>query len=271
MPTIKRISSLILILLLAQTISAQCFKKNEAFQAGEFVSFNISYNFGPIWMDAGTVTFSVTNENFHGKACYHLKATGKTFFSYDYFFKVRDYYDSWVDQQNFNTIEFRRSIVEGKYSLLNTIRYDTNRSKIISNTKRNNDPVTHDTIIPKPCTFDMLSAVYFTRTMDLTSMERDKKIPVNVVIDENLYDIFFKFLGKEIIETNDGQRYRCNKFSARMVQGTIFKGDEDVLVWITDDENKIPVLVEAKIIVGTVKACLKEVKGLRNPSGSLVK
>ena len=56
-----------------------------------------------------------------------------------------------------------------------------------------------------------------------------------------------------------------------MVQGTIFRGDEDVLVWVTDDENKIPIYIQAKIIVGTVKAYLRESKGLRNPVSSVVK
>ena len=56
-----------------------------------------------------------------------------------------------------------------------------------------------------------------------------------------------------------------------MVQGTIFKGDEDVVVWVTDDGNKIPVYIEAKIIVGTIKAYLKDTKGLRHPMTSLVK
>jgi hypothetical protein len=74
-----------------------------------------------------------------------------------------------------------------------------------------------------------------------------------------------------VVENRDGKRYRCVKFAAKMVQGTIFRGDEDVLVWVTDDENRIPVYIEAKILVGTVKAYLKDMRGLRNPVSSLLK
>ena len=267
----RKLIILLLFSIPLEFVNAQCFKTNSTFKEAEFISYQISYSLGPIWVDAGLVTFSVTKEQWYGRESLHLKSTGKTFASYDLFFKVRDYYDSWIDPHDFSTLEFRRFISEGSYNLLNTIRYDTNRSRMISNTKRNNNEVSHDTIIPKGCIFDMLSAVYFTRTLDLGQLEKDKKIPVNVVIDDNIYNIYIRTLGKEIIENIDGRKYRCNKFSARMVQGTIFKGDEDVAVWITDDENKIPVLIEAKIIVGTVKAYLKEMKGLKNPITSLVK
>jgi hypothetical protein len=73
-----------------------------------------------------------------------------------------------------------------------------------------------------------------------------------------------------VVENNDGKKYNCIRLSAKMVGGTIFKGDEDVLVWITDDDNHIPIYIEAKILVGTVKAYLHETKGLRNPLKALV-
>ena len=117
----------------------------------------------------------------------------------------------------------------------------------------------------------MLSAVYFTRTLDLSKFEAENKVPVRVFIDDGFYNIYIRSRGKEIIENTDGKKYRCIKFSAKMVKGTIFKGDEDVMVWVTDDENRVPILIEAKILVGTVKAYLKESKGLRNPTTSLIR
>ena len=78
-------------------------------------------------------------------------------------------------------------------------------------------------------------------------------------------------IGREKLESTDGKTYRCIKFAVKMVQGTIFKGDEDVVVWVTDDGNRVPVYIEAKIIVGTIKAYLKSTKGLKNPVTALVK
>ena len=119
-----------------------------------------------IWVNAGKVSFSATRENFLGKDSWHLKSTGTTYTSYDLFFKVRDYYDSWINPETFTTYEFRRFIYEGGYSLVNTLRFDAPNSKAYSSTKSNNNPVRFDTLKTTPCSFDMLAAVYFTRTLD---------------------------------------------------------------------------------------------------------
>ncbi len=245
-------------------VYAQCYTENKAFGEGEQISYTISYNWGPVWVDAGLVTFSVTRENYLGKPSWHFKSTGKTFTSYDILFKVRDYYDSWVDPETFRSMEFRRYIYEGGYTLLNTMKFDHAGRQVISNTKSNNNPQRTDTLPLRPCSFDMLSAVYFTRTLDFSDMKPDSKKQVTVLIDDGYYDIFIRYIGKEVVVATNGRKYNCIKFAAKMVQGTIFRGNEDVLVWVTDDANKVPVYIEAKIIVGTVKAYLKEAKGLKN-------
>ena len=260
-----------LILECQTSLDAQDHVQNNTFQDGENITYDISYNWGPIWVDAGRVTFSVNKENFLGKETLHLKSTGKTFASYDLLFKVRDYYDSWIDPLTFKSFEFRRNIYEGGYTLINTLRFDHQNNRILSNTKTNNNPLRTDTLKMMHAVYDMLSAVYYTRTLDFSNLKPDERIPVWVAIDDAFYAIYIRSLGKEVAESKDGTRYRCIKFAAKMVQGTIFRGEEDVLVWVTDDENKVPVYIEAKIIVGTVKAYLKDAKGLKNPVTSLVR
>lgn len=262
---------LFLSLLVVTGLHAQCYKENHVFKDGEFLSYEVSYNWGPIWVDAGLVTFSIDQDKYAGKPAWHLKSSGKTYKSYDFFFKVTDYYDAWVDPDSFHPYEFRRSVSEGGYRLLNTLRYDRTGQTVYSSTKTNNNPVRFDTLKPGACVHNPLSAVYFARTLDISSLKRDARIPVTVLIDDSTYSIYIRYLGKEVVKNRDGQQYRCVKFSAKMVEGTIFRGDEDVMVWVTDDENRIPVYIEAKILVGSVKAYLKEMRGLRNPCSSLVK
>jgi len=253
----------------ALTSRAQCSVNNTAFGAGEEVAYTVSYNWGPVWVDAGTVTFTAKNDTYGGKPAMHLKAVGKTFPSYDLLFKVRDYYDAWIDPAEFRTHEFRRYIYEGGYTLLNTIRYDHSQKIAVSNTKSNNNPQRTDTLRIRNCSFDMLTAIYYVRTLDFGKMLTGTKHQVSVLIDDAYYDIYIRALGRETVEAADGKRYRCIKGAAKMVQFTIFKGDEDVLVWVTDDANKIPVYVEAKIIVGTIKAYLKTARGTRAPLASV--
>lgn len=250
---------------------AQCPTTNTVFGDGEQIRYTVSYNWGPVWVDAGLVTFSVTNEQFRGKPAWHLKGTGKSYASYDLLFKVRDYFDSWIDPGTLQSYDFRRNVYEGGYTLINTLTFDHNSRKVIANTKSNNNPQRTDTLPMPSCAFDMLSAIYYTRTLDFSALQADQKKYVTVLIDDAYFDIYIRPMGREIVESTDGKSYRCIKFAAKMVQGTIFKGEEDVLVWVTDDANKIPIYIEAKIIVGTVKAYLKDAKGLRNPFSSLVR
>jgi len=267
----NRILSLLALVSLSPALQGQCVKSNTVFTGGEEAVYSVSYNWGPVWVNAGVVTFSASFETYHGIPAWHLKSTGKTFPSYDLLFKVRDYYDSWVDTSTFRSIGFQRYIYEGGYTLVNTLAFDYARQKVYSNTKTNNNSVRTDTLKLLPCTFDMLTAVYFTRLQDLSSLKPNEKKQVALIIDDCYYIIYIRSLGKEVVENTDGKKYRCIKFAAKMVTGTIFRGDEDVLVWVTDDANKIPIRVEAKILVGTVKAFLKEVKGIRNPMTTLIK
>jgi hypothetical protein len=269
-PVSARNILVIIIIFSTFRVTAQCPVTNNVFGDGEQISYTVSYNWGPVWVDAGLVTFSVKGELFHGKPAWHFKGTGKSFVSYDLLFKVRDYFDSWVEPETFRSLDFRRYVYEGGYTLLNTLNFDYGSQKIIAHTKSNNNPQRTDTLKVRPCAFDMLSAIYYTRTLDFSDLHPDKKTFVTVLNDDAYYDIYLRPMGKEIIESTDGKKYRCIKFAAKMVQGTIFKGEEDVLVWVTDDTNKVPIYIEAKIIVGTIKAYLKEAKGLRNKATAVV-
>jgi hypothetical protein len=95
-------------------------------------------------------------------------------------------------------------------------------------------------------------------------------IQINSILDNEIFTLYIRYLGRETIETRRGEKYRCIKFSALLIEGTIFKGGEDMFVWITDDDNRIPVLVEAKILIGSVKAYLESVTGVRNSMNAFI-
>lgn len=235
------------------------------FTDGEEITYLISYNWGPIWVDAGIVTFKTKLDLKQEKFAWHLISTGRTFRSYDFLFKVRDTYETWIDTTTLQTIEFQRYIFEGGYQMQNKSWFDYSRQLVFSNLKVNNDPMVVDTIQMIDCTYDMLAAVYHVRSLDLDSITIGDTIPVYVALDDSTYRIDIRMNGKEIIEHPDGTYYRCNKFSAMMIEGTIFSKGQETFVWVSDDPNKIPIYIEAKILVGSVKAYLKEVKGLKQP------
>jgi len=115
-----------------------------------------------------------------------------------------------------------------------------------------------------PCLFDIMSAVYYFRSVDFNQYKPGDRIPLNMILDSESYNLSMRYLGKEEVKTRDKKKYKCIKFAIQLVEGTIFKGDEDAVIWVTDDENKVPVIVEAQIIVGSVKAILSDAKGLKH-------
>lgn len=244
-------------------IKAQCFEKNVTFKSGEKITFNVAYNWGLIWVDAGSVSFTIDSILKNGQHIYHLKSWGKTYKTYDWLFKVRDYYDSYVDANTLKPIEFKRDNYEGGFIIKNEYKFDYNSNKIFSFTENTKQDFKKDTLNLPDCTYDVLTATYAARNIDFSIYKTGDTIPLRMIIDNEIFNLYIRYHGKEIVENIDSQKYNCIKFTVLLIEGTIFSGGEDLTVWVTDDKNKIPVIVSAKILVGYVKAYLTSVKNLR--------
>lgn len=248
----------------------QCYVKNQAFQTGEKIHYQVYYNWGFLWIHAGEAFFEVGQSEIEGKEINNFKSYGKSLDSWDLFFKVRDYFQSYADD-SLKPYKFVRNTYEGGYAVNNTYLFDHDNKRIYSFTENSKKPYIEDTLPLPPCTFDMQTAIYYVRNIDFTNASPGQKFPISMIIDNELVNLYVRYIGKDTIEARNGAVYKCIVFSALMMEGSIFKGGEDVKVWVTDDDNKIPVLVEAKIIVGYVKAYLSRASGLRHPSTVMLK
>lgn len=240
------------------------------FQKGEVVTYRAVYNWGFIWVNAGDVFFKVLDTTYNGNPSIFFKSYGWSLKQYDWFFKVRDRFESIVNPSNLQPYWFERDTYEGGFETYN--RYVFNHEKmevdIISQTSKR--PFKKEVIPLKSCTFDVLSAIYYCRTLSFEGLRVGDKIPLTMAIDNEIFDLYVRYLGKDKLVTRDGLMYNTIKFSAMLVEGTIFKGGEDLIVWVTDDSNRVPLLVEAKILVGSVKAMVTGMEGLKYPLTSLI-
>jgi len=261
----------VLICISFETISQELVKQYPVFKSGEKITYNAVYNWGFIWLKAGLVEFNVNETNYFNEPAYHLIAAGASIPSYDWLFKVRDYYQSYTQKENLSPLFFSRNTYEGGYQVDNRFEFNYNDSVISTKTKNTNKAYTEDSLIIKKKTYDVLSAVYLIRNIDFTHYAINDTIPVTVIIDNEIFDLYIRYLGKEIIKTHDRRKFHTLKFSALLVEGTIFKEGEDLFVWITDDLNRIPVLVEAKILIGSIKATLNTTENLKFNLSSEIK
>lgn len=247
-------------------LKGQCKPQVWSFKSGEILNYNIVYNWGFIWVDAGLVEFKALKEKFGEKDVYHFSGTGTSLKKHDWFFKVRDYYNSWADYNDLKPLRYTRNTTEGKYQVKNNYWFNHYSKKIFTDTWNSKKKQSYDTIPMTDCLFDIMTAVYYARTLDFNNFSLNEKIPISMIVDNEIYNLYGRFLGKETISLHgDKNKINCLKFSMLLVEGTMFKGGEDLLIWVSDDENRVPILVEAKILVGSVKALFNGAVNLKTP------
>jgi hypothetical protein len=262
----------ILVTLIIQTNSSgQTMRKNTAFCVGENTEYEIAYNWGILWVPAGKVSFTVKSSSYHGKPVYHFDSYGTSYQSYDWFFKVRDRFQSFVDTTNLQNVWATRNTSEGGHEVFEDYIFNHEAKKIYFTTYTGNKQHHMDTLAMAPGVTDMISAIYYTRDIDFSKYKINDKIPLWLLIVGKTYPLYIRYLGKEVLTTRDKHQYNCLKFSAKLVEGTIFKGGEDLIAWVSDDPNHIAVQVEAKILVGSVKALLIKSEHLKSPLTSQIR
>lgn len=227
----------------------------KVFDVGEQVEYDAYYNLSFLWVKAGVAKFSVKSIDNSNQIL--LEATATTLPQYDWIFKVRDTFTSTIDSRTILPYNFRRSTSEGGYWVKNKFNFDYSVNKVncfLSNKDRQQNidiPIVF-------CLRDVLSAVYYCRTIDYSYYQIGEKIPMSLVIEGCAYPVYLRFLGYENLTLKNGKSYNTIKFSVKLVEGTIFSGGENLYVYVSNDKRRVPVYVEGKILVGSVKAIIKE-------------
>lgn len=262
---------LILFVIINKNVFSQCQDVNMAFTEGEVLKYSVYYNWGFIWLNAGWVEFKVKPYTYLDKPVYHLDSYGASRVSYDWIFKVRDRYQTYLDKETFLPLWFHRENFEGGFEVDNKYFFDWNNKQAVTFTENSKRSFKQDTVQLKDCTYDVLSLIYYCRNLNFSALQVNDTIPVVSIIDNEIFDLYIRYLGHEKLADRNGHEYNTIKFSALLVEGTIFKGGEDLIVWVTDDKNRVPVLVEAKILVGSVKAYFEKASGLKSPMAAKIK
>jgi hypothetical protein len=246
-------------------IQSQCFKENIAFQAGENLKYDVYYNLGFVWINGGEVKFEVKEKRYNHRDVYFLNSYGNSREKYDWIFKVRDHYISYLDKETLLPISSESKIHEGSLRANNTVRFNHEKNLIYTFVSSNKKPTRYDTLKYRNCTFDLLSLVYYTRNINFDTIPQGGYVKLKTILEGDFITFDVHVLGKEEITTKNNETYRCVKYRAQLVEGTIFKAGEDITAWVTDDDNKIPVLIEADIAIGRILTYLNSAEGVKNP------
>jgi hypothetical protein len=236
-----------------------CNIKNTAFKDGEKVTMKVFYSTLGMYIGAGEASFTSTLERFNGKPVYHCVGEGKSYPFFDKFFKVRDRYESYVDTGNLLPYKFVRNVDEGGYKKYNNVTFNQSNNTAVS---------TNGVFKVTNCIQDVVSAVYYARNIDFSKYKVDDKIPFDMFLDDEIYHLYIRYMGKEKIKTRYG-KFNAIKIKPLLVKGTIFEGGEKMNAWFSDDPNHLLLRVESPISVGSIKVDMMSYTNLRYPLTSL--
>lgn len=232
--------------------------KESAFGAGERFKFRIHYGF----VNAGYATLEVKEAVLHNEKVFHLIGKGQTTGISRFFFKVDDLYESYIDEKTCVPYQFLRKINEGGYTKNQEGFFTPQQNKITVKDYKHKTEKTF--AIPKN-TQDILSAFYYLRNFaTIDNIKPGEYIAIDMFFDEETTKFKLKFIGRENIKTKFGT-VASMIFKPYVFSGRVFKEQESVTVWISDDDNKIPLRIQANLVVGSIKADLESYKGLRFP------
>ena len=267
---LKYFLSIILFLFCLGQLSAQDESgiENFAFQSGEKLTFRGYYNWGFIWVAAGEVKLEVKNEAYEGKPAYKIEALGRSLKAFDWFFKLRDTISCYVDTTSLKPYYFDRKTNEGDYIARHEYWFDYEQDQIYSKIKKKKKPLKKDTLENKFISSDIVSVAYYTRNLDFSKYKKKEKIPLRMLIDNEIHNLYIRYKGIEDVKLKSGEVYECLKFSPMLVKGHLFQGGEDMTIWVSNDKNRVPIMVEAKVLIGSVKGLLDSYEGLRSTKNS---
>lgn len=240
------------------TSSDFCGIKNTAFKAGEVVTMKVYYTLGA-YIAAGEATFTTTLERYNGKPVYHFVGEGKTYPFFDNFFRVRDRYESYVDTASLLPMKFIRNVDEGGHKIYNNVTFNQNTNTAVS---------TKGVFKIGDCMQDVVSSMYYARNINFNKYKPGDKIPFDMFLDDEVYHLYIRYLGKEKVKTKYG-KFNAIKFKPLLLKGSIFEGGEKMTAWVSDDPNHLLLRVESPISVGSIKVDMMSYKNLRYPLTSL--
>lgn len=250
---IKRVIFIFAFICLSNSIYAQ----KKAYDAGEWFKYRIHYG----WFNASYATLEVKNETLNNVPVYHVVGKGKSTGLLDIFFNVDDNYETYIEKSTGLPLKFVRKIDEGGHKKDRFIEFDQNSNKATVHDLKHSKVEMHET---KPNVQDLLSVLYFLRNkIDPETIAKGDELNINMFFDNDNYKFKTVFLGRETIKTKFG-KVKCLKFRPYVQAGRVFKEEESLTFWISDDANKIPIKIKAKLSVGSLEADLDAFKGLQH-------
>lgn len=225
----------------------------DSFKKGEFLKWRIHYGL----INAGYATLEMDESHKNGQTLYHAKGKGWTVGAARWFAKIDDIYESHFTKSDLKPVFFKRRVNEDGFRISRDLHFDHNAKKVTINDleKKTKQEEKIGNVQ------DMVSAFYFLREIDLSNIKEGDEKRVDLFFDGETVPFKLKFIKRETIKTSLGE-FKTWKMKPMVQKGRIFEGQDSVTLWISDDANKVPIRIQAKLVVGSIKVDLDDYSGL---------
>ncbi|QCR23392.1 DUF3108 domain-containing protein [Pontibacter sp. SGAir0037] len=233
---------------------------NESFSTGEVLKYKVHY--GPINAAEAVIDVAPTLHTVNGRPCYKATVNGKTTGSFDFFIKIRDTWQSYIDTAAILPMRYASNIEEGSYRKKETVEFNHIANTAYVDKRKKKEKETGTFPIPANAQ-DIVSGFYYLRTLNYDKMKVGERFSIKGFFDQEAFDMVVTFHGRETVSTKIG-KINAIKLTPKMPSNKLFKGEDAITVYLSDDMNKIPVLIQANMFVGSVKVDLFEYKNLKH-------
>jgi len=246
------------------TASAQCGIENTAFKAGEFLSYDLYFNWKFVWVKAGTAYMSTVKSSFEGKEALRTSLVTRSSDRVDKVFMLRDTLLSYVTP-GLSPLYFRKGAHEGDRYYVDEIWFSYPNGNCHLKQHQMNHRGEHKwkQAEYKQCIYDMMDMFLKARNFDVSKMTKGQKIALPIADGKRLFNSWITYRGKQNVSMKDNSaKFRCAVFS--FYEREDGETSEIARFFVTDDKNHIPVRIDLFLRFGSAKAYLKSWKGLRN-------
>jgi len=234
-----------------------------AFQRGEKLRFKLYYHSGATGnIMAGELVSEVKQDRVYiaNNPNYHIVMEGKTKGAFNWFFKIRDRFETYIDEHHLLPSLFKKHIREGDFATDRIVNFNQDLGSITYQNLKNG--FKGEVRTPYKVQ-DIISSVYSIRTWNFESAQIGQKYDLNIFLDDSVYQVQFEYLGVKTIKTKLG-RFECLKFKPGVVTGYVFDEESPMIVYVSNDRNHLPILAISELMVGSVRLELTGFEGIRN-------
>lgn len=259
-----------LMMVMAVAAHAQCAFHNDAFKSGEFLTYNLYYNWQFVWVKAGNASMSTVQSRYNGHPAYRASLTTRGNNRVDQMFVLRDTLLCY-SSLDMEPLYFRKGAREGKRYGVDEVFYSYHDGKVKLRqrqlTSSGEHLWAHRTV--SHCVYDMLNIFLRARSFNPEGWKSGHEIDFPIADGKNISPARLRYSGKVKIKADNGVKYRCLKLSYLEKEDGKYKRIVDF--YVSDDKNHIPVRLDMFLKFGAAKAFLVSMKGLRNPVTSAVR